>query len=127
MNRRSFLKLFGLLAVPSSVLALPKVEPRKGMIVITVELSKQSPYEKVKVDTGYHNSEWMNFCPTTWNNLASSNAFFCGVDKEITISFSNGSSVSFEIGEEEWNEDFNEFESIRIVKNKDMIEFMDFV
>lgn len=127
MNRRSFLKLFGLLAVPNSVLALPKVEPRKGMIVITVELSKQSPSEKVKVNTGYCESEWMDFCPTTWGNLATSDAWYCGVDKEITVSFSNGSSVSFEIGEDDWDEDFNEFKPIRVIKNKDMIEFMDFV
>jgi hypothetical protein len=127
MNRRNFLKLFGLLlATPAVANAASKevTEPRKGMVVITVELEKDSPYEQFKVDTGVgiyaSDKEWKDLYPTTWGRLACSDAYYCSEDKEITISFSNGSSLTLE--PTDWNDDMGEFDSIQIVKNRDIIE-----
>jgi len=123
MNRRNFLKLFGLLAVPSSVLALPAPKPQMGMIIITADLLPLAPYEQYKVDTGYnHDTEWIDFCPTTWVNLSSSNAFYCGDDKEITISFSGGHTIS--LAPPEWNKEIGEFNGIHIIKYTDGIDIL---
>ena len=123
MNRRNFLKLFGVvLSVPSVVNAAVSrtAEPRKGMVVITVELDNDSPTEQFKIDTGYHESKWQDFYPTTWGRLANSDAYYCGEDKEITIEFSNGSSLTLE--PTDWNEYTGEFDSIQVVKDRDIIE-----
>ena len=121
MNRRNFLKLFGLFAVPSTVLALPAPapKPQMGMIVITADLLPLVPYERYKVETGYNfDTDWIDFCPTE-TGLSSSNAFYCGDDKEITISFNDGQSISFE---PEWDAELGEFTGIHIGKHSGGID-----
>ena len=121
MNRRNFLKLFGLLAVPSSVLALPAPKPQMGMIIITADLLPLAAYEQYKVDTGYnHDTEWIDFCPTE-TGLSSSNAFYCGDDKEITISFNDEQSISFD---PEWDAELGEFVGIHIHKHSGGIDVL---
>ena len=124
MNRRIFLKLLGSsLMLPSAAL-FGRIEKdssvRKGMVVITVELTDITPYEQFKVDTGYRQTGWQNFFPTTWGRMANSDAYYCGDDKNITITFSDGDSIVVSPFMH-WNDDFQEFDTINIVKDRDTI------
>ncbi len=121
MNRRNFLKLFGLMVVPSAVLALPSQEPIKGGIIITSELSCLADDVQYRVDTGYAESEWIDFCSTTWDNLSSCNNFYCSEDREIVITYSDGKSISFE---PEWNVGLGEFNEIHIVRTINGIDVL---